>query len=83
MQEKLIYGIVLQVVCGRMFRQNHYKVRCLEICERSFRTVREIMMTTSSGNKMSQCTNQRRNKLQLFLHCRSVLEQSNYAGQTE
>jgi hypothetical protein len=43
----------------------------------------QVMMTTSSGNKMSEHTNRRRNKLQLFLHRGSVLEQSNYAGQTE
>ena len=41
------------------------------------------MMMTLSCNKMSKRTNQRRNKLQLFLHRGSVLEQSNYAGQTE
>ena len=37
--DKVDYDIVLQVVCGQMFWRNHYKGRCLEICERSFRTV--------------------------------------------
>ena len=41
------------------------------------------MFRDMQGNKMSKRTNQQRNKLQLFLHRGSVLEQSNYAGQTE
>ncbi len=75
-QGKLICNIAPGVKCGRMFWRSHFKVKCSEICEHSYKTAQETTMMTWSDRKMNERTIWWSNKLQLLLHHGTVLVNS-------